>query len=71
MPMHLQRAIDKLMEQLIALSAKVEDHVKRAVLSLEEENPQMARQVIDDDNIIDQKEIDIEEECLKILDKLK
>lgn len=66
MSMHLQRAIDKLMEQLIALSALVENSVKRAVQSLEEANSQLAHQVIEDDKIIDNKEIDIEEECLKI-----
>lgn len=67
MPMHLRRAIDLLMEQLISLSALVEDSVKRAVQSLEEGNTQLAHQVIEDDKIIDHKEIDIEEECLKIL----
>ncbi len=66
MPMHLRRAIDLLMEQLISLSALVEDSVKRAVQSLEEGNIQLAHQVIEDDRIIDHKEIDIEEECLKI-----
>ena len=55
MPMHLRRAIDQLMEQLISLSALVE-----------ESNSLLARQIITDDRIIDQKEIDIEEECLKI-----
>lgn len=67
MPLHLQRAIDILMELLISLSALVEESVKRAMQSLEEGNSQLAQQVIDDDKIIDQKEIDIEEECLKIL----
>ena len=67
MAAHLQRAIDQLMAQLIALSAKVEDHVKRAIQSLEESNIPLAEQVVRDDKIIDQKEIDIEEECLKIL----
>jgi phosphate transport system protein len=67
MAAHLQRAIDKLVEQVIALSAKVEDHVKRAIQSLEEGNISLAEQVARDDKIIDQKEIDIEEECLKIL----
>lgn len=66
MSMHLRRAIDKLMEQLIALSALVEESVKLAVQSLEEGDSQLAHQVIEDDKIIDHKEIDIEEECLKI-----
>lgn len=67
MPLHLRRAIDLLMELLISLSALVEEGVKLAMQSLEEGNSQLAHQVIADDKIIDQKEIDIEEECLKIL----
>ncbi len=66
MPTHLQRAIIKLMEELMALSAKVEESVKRAVQSVEENDAELARKVIEEDEIIDQKEIDIEEECLKI-----
>jgi phosphate transport system protein len=67
MSVHLQRAIGNLMKQLVGLSAKVEESVKRAVQSIEENDVELARRVIKDDEIIDQKEIDIEEECLKIL----
>lgn len=66
MSAHLQRAIDKLMKEVVSLSAKVEESVKRAVQALEEGDSELARKVIDDDEIIDRKEIDIEEECLKI-----
>jgi phosphate transport system protein len=41
--------------------------VKRSIHSLEENNIELARQVIKDDKEIDKREIDIEEECLKIL----
>lgn len=66
MPAHLQRAIDRLMKQLIGLSAKVEESVSRAVQSLDEGDAELARKVIKEDEIIDRREIDIEEECLKI-----
>jgi len=66
MSAHLQRAIDQLMQQLIGLSAKVEENVKRAVQSLEEKDTELAQQVIEDDKEIDKREIDLEEECLKI-----
>jgi len=66
MPIHLKKAINRLMEQLIALSASVEDSVKQAVRSLEEKNIQLAEQVIKNDEEIDKRELDIEEECLKI-----
>jgi phosphate transport system protein len=66
MSAHLERAIDNLMKKLIALSARVELSVKKSVQALEDNNIELARQVIDEDEIIDTKEIDIEEECLKI-----
>ncbi len=66
MSVHLQRAIGSLMKQLIGLSAKVEESVKRAVQSLDEGDAELARKVIKDDEVIDRREIDIEEECLKI-----
>ncbi|MCP5106086.1 MAG: phosphate signaling complex protein PhoU [bacterium] len=66
MSAHLQRAIDGLMKQLMGLSAKVEESVKRAVQSLDEGNAELARKVIAEDEVIDRREIDIEEECLKI-----
>jgi len=67
MASHLRRAIDQLMEQVIAISARVEESVKKSVQALEEGDLELAQHVIEDDAVIDEKEIDIEEECLKIL----
>ncbi|HLP57881.1 MAG TPA: phosphate signaling complex protein PhoU [Candidatus Deferrimicrobium sp.] len=67
MPAHLEIAIKNLLKLLNALSAKVEESVRRSFQSLEENDAELARKVIKDDEIIDQQEIDIEEECLKIL----
>jgi phosphate transport system protein len=64
---HLQRAIQNLMGRLIALSARVEENVRLAVESVKNRDEKLARQAIDMDEEIDQTEIDIEEECLKIL----
>ena len=61
MPRHLQRAIDRLMEHLIALSAKVEENVRFSIHSLDEMDRDMAQQVIERDEEIDKKEIEIEE----------
>ncbi|MCP4215524.1 MAG: phosphate signaling complex protein PhoU [bacterium] len=66
MSAHLQRAIDEIMKRLISLSALVENAVKQALEALTENNPEQARKVIEDDGVIDQKEIEIEEECLKV-----
>lgn len=67
MSAHLGRAIDNLKRNLLQLAALTEEQVELAVTSLEERDVEMARKVISDDNVIDQKEVDIEEECLKIL----
>ncbi len=66
MSMHLEKAVKKLTGELIFLSAQVEESVKLSIKSLVERDVELANTVIRNDEIIDQKEIDIEEECLKI-----
>lgn len=65
--MRLRKEIDKLKRQILALSAYVEESVKKAVESVITRNEALAREVIDGDPVIDQMEVDLEEECLKIL----
>ena len=63
----LQREIDKLKKQILELSTLVEERVRMAVKSIEEHDPELAREVIQGDIQIDHREVDLEEECLKIL----
>ena len=67
MPVHLQREVERLKQQVLSLSAVVENSVRLAVKSVAERNSAVASQVIENDVKIDQAEIDVEEECLKIL----
>ena len=68
MTSHLHREIESLKKKILALSAVVEQSVHRAVKALEERDSELARRVIrDDDEQIDQAEVDVEEECLKLL----
>jgi phosphate transport system protein len=67
MSQHLHRAIDGLKDQLLSLSALVEESLFIAVKAIEERNAALAQKVIDGDRQIDLKEVDVEEECLKIL----
>jgi len=67
MPEHLQNEVEKLKKKLLSLSAIVEDTVYRAVKSLRERDGKLAQWVIEIDNEIDEREVDIEEECQKIL----
>lgn len=67
MPQHLQREIENLKKKILSLGAKVEEAVRRATLSIQERNREPATQVIENDYEIDQFEVEIEEDCLKIL----
>ena len=64
---HLRRAIENLMNRLIALSARVEENVRLAVRAVGERDEDLAQKALAMDAEIDQTEIDIEEECLQIL----
>jgi phosphate transport system protein len=63
----LRREIEKLKRMILSLSAVVEENVQKAVQSIEERDPELARQVIESDARIDEFEVEVEEECLKIL----
>jgi phosphate transport system protein len=67
MSVHLQREIDKLKRSLLALCAMVEDQVNRGVKSLLDRNPGQAREVERQDHEIDQREVEVEEDCLRVL----
>jgi phosphate transport system protein len=67
MRIRLERAIDKLNKNVVQLGALVEQRVRLAMKAIECRDVKLAERVIDGDTEIDQKEVDIEEECLKIL----
>jgi len=65
--MHLERAIDELKRLILSLGADVEESVRLSVQSLTQRKSEQALKVIEADFKIDQSEVFIEEECLKIL----
>ena len=67
MSIHLMREIDRLKKQLLSLSAHVEESVAKAVRSVRDRDLKLAKQVIENDIRIDELDVDIEEECQKIL----
>lgn len=67
MSVHLHTEIERLKKQVLSLSALVEDSLYRAVKSLRERDAALARSVIETDTEIDLREVDIEEECQKVL----
>ncbi len=67
MSRHLQHEIDKLKKKILSLSAQVEENVHLAVRAIAQRDGKLARQVIDADTLVDQAEVEVEEECLKVL----
>jgi len=67
MTVHMLRELDKLKKMILALSAMVEESVQQGVLALVKRDEPLARKVIEMGDQVNQLEVDLEEECLKIL----
>ena len=67
MPKHLDRQINKLKKLILQLCTRVEEAVQGAIQAIQTHNIQLANQVIQSDEIINEAEIDVEEECLHTL----
>ncbi len=67
MPKHLQREIENLKKNILCLGARVEATVHDAMRSIETRDAALARKIIEEDIQIDQTEVEVEEECLKVL----
>jgi phosphate transport system protein len=63
----MKREIDRLKQMLMSLCEVVEKNLRRAVESIRKRDAELAKKVIDMDVEIDHLEVDMEEECLKIL----
>lgn len=67
MRVHFQSDLEKLKRQLLSLGAVVEGEVRMAMRAIEERDTALAEQVIRRGTQADLLEVDVEEECLKIL----
>lgn len=67
MAKHFEKELEKLRKRLLTLCAKVEESVIMAVDAFEKRDIELAKKVVRKDDEIDQMEIEIEEDCLKIL----
>lgn len=61
------REIDRLKKKFMVLGSLVEDRVQKACLAIETRDPDLLEEIIGSDWEIDEMEIEVEEECLKIL----
>ncbi|NUQ65533.1 MAG: phosphate signaling complex protein PhoU [Pirellulales bacterium] len=67
MSVHLDREIGRLKKTILSLCALVEEQAQIAVQALLERDEEAAREVESRDTEIDHREVEIEEDCLKIL----
>jgi phosphate transport system protein len=67
MPLHLVREIEKLKREILTLGAAVEKQLLQAARAIANSDEALAQEIIAADAEIDQMEVDLEEECLKVL----
>ncbi len=67
MTVHLQREIENLKKRILQISIRVEEEIQRAVESLQKNDIETAQKVIAADAVIDRMEVELEEDCLKVL----
>lgn len=67
MSQHLPRQIEQLKKRILYVGSMVEDAIANAITALINRDEVVARRVIAEDDEIDRMEVDVEEECLKIL----
>ncbi len=67
MSVHFEREIARLKKKLLGLGALVEENMHKAFVTLQTGDLDLAREVIRTDITIDEMEVEVEEECLKIL----
>ncbi len=67
MSKHLRRELDKIKKKMLSLGALVEERARMAVKAVESRDGDIAEKIINSDWEIDEMEVEIEEECLKIL----
>jgi phosphate transport system protein len=61
------KELDKIKKKILSLGALVEERVRMTSAAVENRDAVIAKKIIDNDWEIDEMEVDIEEECLKIL----
>jgi len=67
MTKHFHRELEKIKKRILSLGAIVEDRVRMSIRAIETRDSGIAKKIIDGDYEIDEMEVEIEEECLKIL----
>lgn len=64
---HFQRELDTIKKMILSLGALVEQRVHRIKQAIEDRDVDLAKEIVHLDHEIDEMEVEIEEECLKII----
>lgn len=67
MPIHLHRDLDNLAKEILSIGALVEEATNHAIEALVHRRPELAERVVQGDDLIDRREVDVEIDCLKML----
>lgn len=64
---HFSRELEKIKKQILSLGVIVEEQVRLALQAIETNDGDLVQKIIKTDYDIDEMEVEIEEECLKVL----
>lgn len=67
MTRHIERQIDQLKQKILFVGTLVEEAISKAITALINRDIALAQRVMTSDAEIDRMEVEVEEECLKIL----
>ncbi len=67
MTRHFQKELIKIKKMILSLGAIVEERVQMAKSAIDDRDAELARRIIKQDIEIDEMEVEVEEECLKVL----
>ena len=67
MSQHFLREIETLKKKILAVGAAVEERISQAITAVVKRDAALAQQVTEGDDEIDEMEVEVEEDCLKIL----
>jgi phosphate transport system protein len=67
MTKHIERQIEGLKEKILRVGTLVEEAISKAITALINKDTSLAQRVMASDEDIDRMEVEVEEECLKIL----
>ena len=67
MTRHFQRELDQLKKKILSLGAMAEERVRMSLKAMTNRDSELAERIVNTDHEIDEAEMEIEEECLKIL----